>query len=200
MNDTWARLSCSSHTVNPGPLTSNSNLYPCSIKQVHSPRPVGIDSVLLFTWMEKKKKEEEKNPDGLNIFHIGEGGCGFNMLCVFVRAYGILFCPRPFLPVSSPPRPSTCPLSFLTLLSLQPASPQTGGQATPLRSACCERRVTEPDTTTNCSRFEEIKHFCLFWNLYYLLAFSPSAPPPTKLTLYAKQWISSRLESHKLGL
>ncbi|KAG7229356.1 hypothetical protein INR49_012873 [Caranx melampygus] len=34
-------------------------------------------------------------------------------------------------------------------MSLQPASLQTGGQAMPLRSACCERWVTEPDNTTN---------------------------------------------------
>lgn len=79
-------------------------------------------------------------------------------------------CPRPFLPVSFP----LLPLPLPALLSLQPASLQTGGQATPLRPACHERRVTEPDNTTNCSIFEEIKHsVCL--KPHYLFAF-PCTP------------------------
>lgn len=88
-------------------------------------------------------------------------------------------------------------LSLLALLSLQPASPQTGGQAMPLRSACYERWVTEPDNTTNCSIFEEIKH-CVCLKFHYLLAFLP--PPMINLALYAKQLSSSRVESNKLWL
>lgn len=88
-------------------------------------------------------------------------------------------------------------LSLSALLSLQPASMQTGGQAMPLCSACCERWVTEPDNTTNCSIFEEIKHsVCL--KFHYLFAFFP--PPQINLALYAKQWSSSRVESNKIRL
>lgn len=55
------------------------------------------------------------------------GSCPFGLVCV--RAFA-LARPRPLLPVS-PPHPRS--------LSLQPAW-QTGGQATPLRPAGCERR------------------------------------------------------------
>lgn len=56
-----------------------------------------------------------------------------------------------------------CPslLPSLPLLSLQLAASlaadRRSGHATPPRPACCERRVTEPDNTTNCSTLEEIK-------------------------------------------
>lgn len=157
---------------------------------MYSPGPVGIDSALLFTCVKK--------PDGLNIFDAGGKG-GWQrvhaslVLCVFlVQASGILFALVLFclslLPFS---------LSLSALLSLQPASMQTGGQAMPLRSACCERWVTEPDNTTNCSIFEEIKHsVCL--KFHYLFAFFP--PPQINLALYAKQWSSSRVDSNKLRL
>lgn len=116
-------------------------------------------------------------------------------MCVSCAGVWYFICPRPFLPVSSPLLPLSLPLS--ALLSLQPALPQTGGQAMPLRSACCERWVTEPDNTTNCSIFEEIKHsVCL--KFHYLFAFLP--PPLINLALYAKQWSSSKVESNKLRL
>lgn len=67
----------------------------------------------------------------------------------------------------------------------------------PLRSACYERWVTEPDNTTNCSIFEEIKH-CVCLKFHYLFAFFP--PPLINLALYAKQLSSSRVESNKLRL
>lgn len=67
----------------------------------------------------------------------------------------------------------------------------------PLRSACCERWVTEPDNTTNCSIFEEIKH-CVCLKFHYLFTFFP--PPLINLALYAKQRSSSRVESNKLRL
>lgn len=123
-------------------------------------------------------------------------GSGKLVLCVFlVQTSGILFalvlfCLSP-LPFSLSPSLSSA------LLSLQPASLQTGGQAMPLRSACYERWVTEPDNTTNCSIFEGIKH-CVCLKFHYLFAFLP--PPLINLALYAKQRISSRVKSNKLKL
>lgn len=167
-----------------------SNLFSLNIKQVYSPGPVAIDSALLFTCVKKQM--------ALTYLLLGGKG-GWQrvhaslVLCVFlVRASGILFALVLFclslLPFS---------LSLSALLSLQPASLQTGGQAMPLRSACYERWVTEPDNTTNCSIFEEIKHsVCL--KFHYLFAFLP--PPLINLALYAKQRSSSRVESNKLGL
>lgn len=110
----------------------------------------------------------------------------------FLSRRVVFYLPSSFSACLFSPSPS-----FSALLSLQPALPQTGGQAMPLRSACCERWVTEPDNTTNCSIFEEIKHsVCL--KFCYLFIFFP--PPPINLAVYAKQKRSSRVKSSKLKL
>ena len=58
----------------------------------------------------------------------------------------------------------------------------------PLRSACYERWVTEPDNTTNCSIFEEIKHsVCLNFFFFFHYLFASFPPPLINLALYAKQ-------------
>lgn len=143
---------------------------------MYSPGPVAIDSALLFTCVKKQ----------MALTYLMLGGKGrwqrvhaSLVLCVFlVQASGILFALVLFCLSLFP-----FSLSLSALLSLQPASLQTGGQAMPLRSACYERWVTEPDNTTNCSIFEEIKHsVCL--KFCYLFAFF--SPPLINLALYAK--------------
>lgn len=102
------------------------------------------------------------------------GSCQFSLMCVFPRTRAalslalVLCCPSP-LPFS---------LSLLALLSLQPAW-QTGGQATPLRPAGCERWVTEPDNTTNCLILEEMEKM---FGVFEICA-TRRSPPLTNLAL-----------------
>lgn len=99
-----------------------------------------------------------------------------------MQASGILFALVLYCLSLLPFSPS---LSLSQLFhSLQPASPQTGGQATPLRSPRYERRVTEADNTANCSIFfEEIKYSVWFGD--FAVALPP--PPPVDRALMQKE-------------
>lgn len=166
-------------------------------KEVPSPRPVTIDSTRLFTYVEKKTNKSKKT-DGLNIFDVGREGrlaAGSHQLssaCVSGAGVWYSICPRPLLPVCSP-------LLYLSqlFLSLQPASPQTGGQATPLRSPRHERRVTEPDNTANCSIFLKKSSIPLCLEIWLVLSHGP--PPPGGSRTYAERERESPVKGSESG-
>ena len=109
----------------------HADVWVLNIKDVHSLS--AADSSLLFTCV---KKQMAWTYLMVGDGRMAAGRCQFGSVCVCVCVCVpllslalVLCCPSP-LPFS---------LSLPALLSLQPAW-QTGGQATPLRPAGCERR------------------------------------------------------------